>query len=182
MGNLWIKHNVLRLWMNEVVSTINQLDNNNNDKNVGTSGERVWHTLNISFSTSPLLLLPFFCDLDLCLSFCSVNKTQMGIWMKRWPNEWSDVGIWIGKKCQKKGWLVIMKLRGCCYSLVIFFMFLWLFVVCKWWVYFGILHGLNNVWHWLIWCFVLFLDVVCYKGGHCHIRRNFWCWEAKFLG
>jgi hypothetical protein len=82
MGNLWIEHKVLRLWMNEVVSTINQLDNNNNDKNVGTSGERVQSTLDILFSTSSLLLLPMFCDLDSCLSFCSVNKTQMGIWMK----------------------------------------------------------------------------------------------------
>lgn len=65
--------------MNEVVSTINQLDNNNNDKDVGTSGKRVRRTLDISFLTSPLLLLPLFCDLDPCLSFCNVNKPQMGI-------------------------------------------------------------------------------------------------------
>lgn len=138
--------------MNEVVSTINQLDNN--DKNVGTSGERMRSTLDISFSTSSLLLLPIFCDLDMCLSFCSVTKTQMGIWMKRWPNEWNDVGIWIGKTCQKKGWLVIMKLRGCCYSSAIFFMFLW-FICC--------LQVMSSVLHssWFERCLAL-IDLVFY--------------------
>lgn len=48
--------------------------------------------------------------------FFHVNKAQIKIWMKEYPNGWRAVGFWIGRKCQKKGRLVIMKLGGCCQS------------------------------------------------------------------
>jgi hypothetical protein len=87
-------------------------------------------------------------------------------WEFGWKYDLMNEVMWgsgLAKNAKKKGWLVIMKFRGCCYS-AIFFMFLWLFVVCKWWVLFCILHDLKDVWHWSVWCFVLLLDMVHYEG------------------
>jgi hypothetical protein len=96
--------------------------------------------------------------------FCCVNKAQMKSWMWKWFNGWSIARIWTSRKCQKKRWLKIMKFRRCCYSLATSFLFFCCFVICKLWVLVCTFHGLDDIQHWLIWCFALYLGMMCYEG------------------